>query len=69
MRKAIQLKATLWVEGEDEPAHDFASSTKKAVREMIRAGSRSHPELRVTVKRLVEDRNDDDDEDGDGDGS
>jgi hypothetical protein len=59
MRKAIQLVVTLWVEGEDEPAHDFASSTTKAVREIIAAGRARHPELKVTVKRVVE-RNDDD---------
>jgi hypothetical protein len=59
MRKAIQLVVTLWVEGEDEPAHDFAASTTKAVREIITAGRERHPELKVTVKRVVE-RNDDD---------
>lgn len=56
MRKAIRLKVMLWVEGEDEPAHDFAASTQQAVREIIAAGGARHPELRVTVKRIVEDR-------------
>lgn len=60
MRKAIQLVVTLWVEGEDEPAHDFAASTARAVREIIAAGRDKHPDLKVTVKRVVE-RNDDDD--------
>lgn len=59
MRKAIQLVVTLYVEGEDEPAHDFAASTTKAVREMILAGRDKHPELKVTVRKVVE-RNDDD---------
>ena len=59
MRKAIQLVVTLWVEGEDEPAHDFAASTTRAVREIVAAGRDRHPELKVTVKRIVE-RNDDD---------
>ena len=59
MRKAIQLVVTLYVEGEDEPAHDFAASTTKAVREIIAAGRGKHPELKVSVKKVVE-RNDDD---------
>jgi hypothetical protein len=65
MRKAIQLVVTLWVEGEDEPAHDFAASTNKAVREIIAAGRDKHPELKVTVKRVVERNDDDEDEGGD----
>ena len=59
MRKAIKLTATLWVEGEDEPAHDFAASTMRAVREIIAAGRARHPELTLTVKHLVEDESDD----------
>jgi hypothetical protein len=54
MRKAIRLKVTLWIEGEDEPAHNFAESTIEAVKEIITAGSKSHPELKVTVKKVVE---------------
>ena len=58
MRKAIRLQVTLWIEGEDEPAHDFFASTSKAVKEMIAAGRAKHPELRVTVKRVSEDTSD-----------
>lgn len=54
MRKAIQLRVTLWIEGEDEPAHDFAASTIQAVKDIIAAGSPSHPELKVTVKKVAE---------------
>jgi hypothetical protein len=54
MRKAIQLKLILWIEGEDEPAHDFAESTTQAVKEIIEAGSTLHPELKVTVKKVTE---------------
>ncbi len=54
MRKAIRLKVTLWIEGEDEPAHNFAESTIEAVKEIIEKGSSSHPELKVTIKRIVE---------------
>ena len=59
MRKAIQLVVPLYVEGVDEPAHDFAASTTKAVREMIVAGRDRHPELKVTGRQVVE-RTDDD---------
>jgi hypothetical protein len=55
MRKAIRLQVTLWVEGEHEPAHDFLQSTLRAVRDVIKNGSRAHPELRFTVKRVAED--------------
>lgn len=54
MRKAIQLDVRLWIEGEDEPAHDFAASTTQAVRDMIAAGAEKHPELTVKVKRVKE---------------
>jgi hypothetical protein len=56
MLKAIQLRVMLWIEGEDEPAHDFAQSTIQAVREILTHGSRAHPELDVSVKEIREDR-------------
>lgn len=54
MRKAIQVEVRLWIEAEDEPAHDFAASTIAAVREIVARGAAAHPELTVTVKRLRE---------------
>jgi hypothetical protein len=60
MRKAISLKVNLWIEGEDEPAHNFAESTKQALREIIEAGSSKHPELKVTIKNFGERGVDDD---------
>ena len=54
MRKAIRLGVTLWVEGEDEPAHDFYASTSRAVYDIINAGRACHPELRVTIERVHE---------------
>ncbi|MFN2598262.1 MAG: hypothetical protein ABR563_13870 [Pyrinomonadaceae bacterium] len=54
MRKAISLKVSLWIEGEDEPAHDFAASTRQAVQEIIQAGLSKHPELKVTIKTIGE---------------
>ena len=54
MRKAIMIEARVWIEGEDEAAHDFAASSTQALREIIEAGAAKRPELRVTVKKLRE---------------
>lgn len=54
MRKAIQVEVRLWIEAEDEPAHDFAASTLAAVREIVTKGAAAHPELAVTIKRVKE---------------
>ena len=54
MKKAIMLEAKVWIEGEDEAAHDFAASSTQALREIIAAGASKHPELRVTVKKVRE---------------
>ncbi len=61
MKKAIQLRVTLWIEGEAEPSHDFARSTTAAVREIISAGAKEHPKLKVKV-RTIEEHNDDEEE-------
>jgi hypothetical protein len=54
MRKAISLDVRLWIEGDDEPAHDFAGSTIDAVRDIIAAGAQRHPELAVSVRSIRE---------------
>ena len=54
MRKAVALKVNLWIEGEDEPAHNFAESMKQAVREIIEVGGATHPELKITIQELSE---------------
>lgn len=54
MRKAINITVKLYVEADDEPAHDFAASSIKAVRAMLAAGQAKHPELKVTVKKVSE---------------
>lgn len=54
MRKAIRLQVSLWIEGEDAPAHNFAESTTQAVRDIISEGSAKHPELKVTIKKIAE---------------
>lgn len=59
MRKSVRLKLSLVIEGEDEPAHDFASSSADAVRDIIGAGRWRHPGLKVTVKDVKEDSDED----------
>ena len=54
MHKAISIRVNLWIEGDDVPAHDFAQSTIQAVREIIAEGSKTHPELQVTIKKVSE---------------
>ena len=56
MRKAILIEVRLWVEGEDEPAADFAQRTTRAVREMIAEGAKEHPDLKVRVRAVREAR-------------
>ena len=54
MRKAIRLEVILWIEGDDEPAHDWTKLTTKAVREIVAAGAKTHPELEVKVRSVRE---------------
>jgi hypothetical protein len=54
MRKGVELRVTLYIEGEDAPAHDFSKSAAEAVRDIITAGSAKHPELKVTIKKIAE---------------
>lgn len=54
MHKSIRLRVTLKIEGDDEPAHDFAAATAQAVRDVIAAGSKTHPELQITIKGIAE---------------
>lgn len=54
MRKAIVLEVRLAIEGDDEPAHDYARSTIDAVREIIEIGAAKHPELSIRVRSIRE---------------
>jgi hypothetical protein len=56
MHKGIRLYVKLWIEGEDEPAHNFAEHTIKAVQEMLTAGQSLYPELQVTIRTIEEDK-------------
>jgi hypothetical protein len=64
MKKAIVLSVNVQVEGEDEPAHDFARLTKKALRDILAAGIPSHPDLTFSIRKIKEaDEDSDDDND------
>ena len=62
MHKGIRLSIKLWIEGEDEPAHNFAESTIRAVQEMLAAGQALHPDLQVVVRTIEEDTSGEEDE-------
>ena len=54
MRKAVMLDLRLWVEGDAEPADDFAAAAAAAVRDILTAGADAHPELTVKVRAVKE---------------
>ena len=62
MQKAIRLTVSLWIEGEAEPALNWAEFTAQAVRDILAAGQASRPELNVTIRKIVEDRSSDEEE-------
>jgi hypothetical protein len=68
MHKAIRLKLklSLWIEGEAEPAEDFAALTTEAVRSLIAIGSAQFPGLNVTIEQIEEVHGDEEDEDAAG---
>ena len=65
MKKGIRLTISLQIEGEAEPAVNWAELTARAARDIISAGLAAHPELSVTVRKVVEDTNYDDGEEED----
>jgi len=56
MHKGIRLKLNVWVEGDAEPADDFAAYTVDAIRKMLSAGFDLYPQLRVEIRGIEEDR-------------
>ena len=66
MKKGIRLTVSLQIEGEAEPAVNWVQLTIQAARDIIAAGQSAHPELAVTIRKVVEDTNyDDEDEEED----
>jgi hypothetical protein len=62
MNKGIKLTLKLWIEGEDEPAHDFAKYSMHAIQEMLASGKTLYPHLQVKILSTEEDTDWDDDE-------
>jgi len=62
MHKGIRLKLKVWVEGDAEPAQDFAAYTIDAIQKMLAAGRDLYPQLQVEVRFIEEDRDWDDSE-------
>ena len=62
MHKGIRIYVKLWIEGEDEPAHNFAEYTIEAVQEMLAAGQSVYPGLQVTIRKIEEDTSWEDEE-------
>jgi hypothetical protein len=56
MRKSVQLLMVVEVEGEDEALHDFARRAISAVRDAVKVGRARHPDLVMTVHKVVEER-------------
>jgi len=54
MRKAISLEVKLSIEGEDEPAHDFAQSTTEAIRAILESGAGKYPGLSIQIRSIKE---------------
>jgi hypothetical protein len=54
MRKAVMLDVRLWVEGEAEPASDFAAAAAAAVRDILKHGADARPEVTVKVRAVKE---------------
>ena len=54
MHKSIRLLVKLQIEGDIDPAADFAQETTQAVKDMLAAGRWRHPTLKVTINSIAE---------------
>jgi hypothetical protein len=59
MRKAIQMKVMVWIEGEGDPAADFVEMTTRAMQDILSSGAAVHPELHLRVDEISEYTSDD----------
>ena len=60
MHKSIRLNVKLQIEGDAEPAADFAEAATQAVKDMLAAGRWRHPTLKVSVNSITEESGGDD---------
>ena len=54
MKKAISLAIQLWIEADDEPAHDFAETTIQSVRDILESGAGKYPALSISIRSIKE---------------
>lgn len=56
MKKGAWIRVAVWVEGEDEPAHDFASTAIEAVKNSVKLMIPSQfQKLKMEVRSVYED--------------
>ena len=56
MHKGIHLSIKLWIEGEDEPAHDYSAYTMQAIKDILAAGAALYPDLKISIRSIREDK-------------
>jgi hypothetical protein len=54
MRKSVELLVTVLVEADDDDRQDFGRRAISAVRDALKVGRARHPDLAMTVERIVE---------------
>lgn len=42
MKKGVTMRVTLYIEGEDEPAHDFTETGRQVVTDILQAGEMAY---------------------------
>ena len=54
MRKTAELLVTVLIEADDQLTDDFPRRAMSAVRDCIKVGRARHPELTITVQRVID---------------
>jgi hypothetical protein len=54
MRKSVELLVTVLVEADDDDRQDFGRRAISTVRDALKIGRARHPDLSMTVERIVE---------------
>jgi hypothetical protein len=56
MHKGILLRADIWIQGEDEPAHNYAEAAMQLVKDLLAASHANHPDWKVMLTELTENK-------------
>ena len=62
MQKGIRFTVKLWVEGEDEPAHNLLIRQSRLCARCWLTGQSVHPNLKLTIRKIEEDTSGEDEE-------